>query len=89
MARRRRVATEEVSDLLLKQEFELVEVDRLKPHPENPRKGDEETIGNSIDGNKFYGACIVQRSTGHVLVGNHRSKVLRERGGGVGACALG
>lgn len=78
-----------VAELLLEQEFELVDVDRLTPHPENPRKGDEETIGNSIDGNGFYGACVVQRSTGHVLVGNHRSKVLRDRGGGAGPRAVG
>ena len=68
---------------LLEQEFALVDVDALEHHPQNPRKGDLEVIGASMDGNGFYGACLVQRSTGYVLVGNHRLKVARAKGASV------
>jgi hypothetical protein len=31
-----------------------------------------------VDANGFFGALVVQRSTGHILVGNHRWKAARE-----------
>ena len=64
----------------LKQEFEMVEVDRLKEHPRNPRKGNTEVIRESIEKNGFYGAVIVQRSTGQILAGNHRWKAAKMAG---------
>ena len=51
---------------------ELVAVARLKPHPKNARQGDEGAIYASIRANGFYGRLIVQKSTGYILVGNHR-----------------
>ena len=56
----------------LDQEYEVVPVDRIRPHPENPRHGNLGAIRESIRANGFYGACLVQLSTGHILVGNHR-----------------
>lgn len=53
-------------------ESEIVPVDRLSRHPRNPRRGNTELIRESIDANGFYGAIVAQRSTGHILVGNHR-----------------
>ncbi len=57
---------------VINQEYEFVAVDRLKPHPRNARSGDRGAIYESIQANGFFGACVVQRSTGHILVGNHR-----------------
>jgi hypothetical protein len=51
---------------------ELVPVDQLVVHPRNPRQGDVGAIVESVQENGFFGALVVQRSTRHVLVGNHR-----------------
>lgn len=62
------------------QEYELVEVDRLKEHPQNPRRGVEDAIDESIEVNGWYGAVIAQKSTGYILAGNHRYRVAVRRG---------
>lgn len=54
-------------------------IDEIQLHPDNPRKGDLELIGSSIDRFGFYGRIIVQKSTGYILAGNHRYKALLER----------
>lgn len=54
------------------QKFRQAPVAELTPHPENPRQGDVGAIHTSIEANGFYGAIIVQKSTGRVLAGNHR-----------------
>ena len=46
-------------------------------HPQNPNKGDEDVILESVEKNSFYGFCVVQKSTKHILVGNHRSRVAK------------
>lgn len=51
---------------------EMVAVGDLACHPENPRRGNLDEIRSSIRVNGFYGALVVQRSTGHILAGNHR-----------------
>ena len=56
---------------------ELVSVDALINHPENPRRGDVEAVMASIQANGFYGTLVAQRSTGHVIVGNHRLRAAR------------
>ena len=58
-------------------EFPIAE---LVEHPENPRRGDVDAIGRSIDANDFYGAVLVQESTRHVLAGNHRLRAARSLG---------
>jgi len=60
------------------QEFELVEIASLKPHPQNPNVGDRDAIHESIAENGFYGAIVIQRSTGTVIAGWHRAMVLAE-----------
>lgn len=60
--------------------FEQVAVDQLQPHPENPRRGDVDAIVESITANGFYGSIVAQRSTGYVLVGNHRLEAARRLG---------
>jgi DNA modification methylase len=57
---------------ILAREVELVAVDAVQPHPRNPRKGSLPGIAESIRVNGFYGAIVAQRSTGHILAGNHR-----------------
>lgn len=57
---------------IIEQEHAVVSVDRLVPHPQNPRRGDVGVIGESIGANGFYGTVLAQKSTGHVLAGNHR-----------------
>lgn len=49
-----------------------IPVTELTEHPDNPRRGDVDAIAESIDAHGFYGAVLVQQSTGHVIAGNHR-----------------
>lgn len=62
------------------QEYEVVPIDSIQEHPQNPKQGVVEIIDESIDQNGWYGVCTVQRSTGNILVGNHRHRVAKERG---------
>ena len=57
---------------ILNEKTEIVSVDKLRPHPKNPRQGDVGAIHVSIEANGFYGSVIAQKSTGHILAGNHR-----------------
>lgn len=57
---------------LVRQSYEMVAVDNLKPHPRNARKSDNAAIDRSIESNGFFGAILVQRSTGFILAGAHR-----------------
>lgn len=61
-----------MSAAVLPQKYETVRLDKIEPHPDNPRRGNVEIIRESIDANGFYGALVVQRSTGRILAGNHR-----------------
>ncbi len=62
------------------QEYAVVPIGSVQEHPQNPRLGVEEAIDESIDTVGWYGACIVQRSTGNILAGNHRYRVAKKRG---------
>lgn len=57
---------------LVDQEYALVAVDSIKPHPSNPRRGNVDAITDSIRTNGFRGALLVQKRTKHILAGNHR-----------------
>jgi DNA modification methylase len=57
---------------IINETTELVSINKLKPHPKNPRQGDVGAIHVSIEANGFYGSVIAQKSTGHILAGNHR-----------------
>ena len=59
---------------------ELVSVEVLSTHPENPRKGDVGAIAASLEAHGFYGVVVAQRSSGYVLAGNHRLLAAREAG---------
>ena len=60
--------------------LEHVPVNRLRCHPDNPRTADLEAIKASLQANKQFEPLIVQKSTGHVLAGNHRLIAARELG---------
>ena len=60
--------------------LEMVPVEQVKIHPRNPRKGKLGIIKESMEEHGFYGAVYVQRSTGHIVVGNHRYRVAKSLG---------
>ena len=59
---------------------ELVAVDSLIPHPDNPRRGNINKIVESIEANGFYGSILVQKSTNMILAGNHRFQAAQQVG---------
>lgn len=58
----------------------LVPLDQVTPYPGNPRRGDQAAITASIRDHGLYAGIVVQRATGHILVGNHRRHALVELG---------
>lgn len=69
-----------MTEIINKGGVKQVAVADLKPHPQNPNEGDVGAVYQSIEANGFYGALIVQESTGHVLAGNHRLKAAKDAG---------
>jgi hypothetical protein len=57
---------------IINQSVEVVPMSRLKKHPQNVNEGDAGAIYESIEANGFYGLVVAQKSTGHILAGNHR-----------------
>jgi hypothetical protein len=55
-------------------------IDSIQPHPRNVNDGDCGAIGVSMDANGFFGAVLVQESTGYILAGKHRWLVRKQRG---------
>lgn len=53
---------------------EYASVAALKPHPDNPRRGQVEAIKESLEKTGQYRPIVVSRATGHVLAGNHTLK---------------
>ncbi len=62
------------------QDYEVVDVETLALHPDNPRRGDLATIQESVESNGFYGAIVAQKSTRRILAGNHRWRAARSAG---------
>jgi DNA modification methylase len=65
---------------IVNERYERVPVDAIRTHPKNPRRGDVDVIATSIAKNGFYGAVVVQRSTGYILAGNHRFLAAKKAG---------
>ena len=59
---------------------ELVPIGNLAPHPRNPRRGNVNAIAESFARFGQFKPLTVQRSTGHVLAGNHTLEALRALG---------
>src|SRR4051812_12296631 len=62
------------------QSYELVDVDAIKEHPDNYNVGDEASIRESMDTNGWFGAVLVQRSTGYIIAHNHAYRVAKAKG---------
>ena len=58
----------------------VVPITSIQPHPQNPRRGDLEAIGSSVDRFGQIRPVLVQKSTGYICAGNHLWKALMERG---------
>jgi len=58
----------------------LEPVEHLSPHPRNVNMGDTDAIIESIQTNGFTAPLLVQRSTGHIVAGNHRYAAALELG---------
>lgn len=80
MARKPKTEISEPIFRLLPQRYEMRAVDSLQPHPQNANEGDVGAIVESIDENGFFGAVLVQASTGRILAGKHRWASAIERG---------
>lgn len=65
---------------VIEQHYEVVPIESIEPHPENPNVGAREIIDESIEENGFYGACIIQASTRRIIAGRHRWDVARSKG---------
>jgi ParB-like chromosome segregation protein Spo0J len=65
---------------LQQQEYAVVPIASLRPHPANPRRGNVGAIAQSIAANGFYGAVVAQRSSGHILAGKHRWEAAQAEG---------
>ncbi len=64
----------------VEQHYEVVAIDSIRHHPRNARRGDVGRIRESVRGNGFYGAVVVQKSTRQILVGNHRFEAAKAEG---------
>lgn len=67
------------------QEYRVIPVDLLRPHPDNPNEGDEQALADSIDENGFFGACTVwphpdEEGAYQILGGEHRWREACRRG---------
>jgi len=58
----------------------LEPIDAVQPHPDNDNHGDIDEIDFSIEVNGMYRPIQAQRSTGHILAGNHTWMALAGRG---------
>lgn len=68
---------------VLEQEYRsAIPVGDLTEHPDNPRRGDDASVAESIEATGFYGAIIVQKSSGRVLAGNTRYRSMVAAGAG-------
>lgn len=65
---------------ILEQQYEIVSIDSVSPHPQNARQGNTPAICESINENGFFGAIYVQRSSGYILAGNHAWDAAKREG---------
>ena len=54
-----------------------IPIDSIQPHPRNVRQGDVGAISESLKLHGQYRPIVVQKSTGHILAGNHTYKAAR------------
>jgi site-specific DNA-methyltransferase (adenine-specific) len=54
-----------------------IAIDSIQPHPRNVRQGDVGAISESLKLHGQYRPIVVQKSTGHILAGNHTYKAAK------------
>ena len=59
---------------------ETIAIDSVEPHPQNARVGDVEAIAASLKRFGQMKPIVVQRSTGHVIAGNHLREAAQSLG---------
>lgn len=64
----------DILDLVKQHGIQHVPPSTLKQHPKNPRKGNVNAIVESIRNNGWHSVIIVQKSSGFIIAGNHRTK---------------
>jgi ParB-like chromosome segregation protein Spo0J len=57
-----------------------IPIGSVRPHPENPRKGNVAVIAESLRINGQYKPILVHRPTGHILAGTHTWKAAKRLG---------
>lgn len=62
------------------QEYDVVPIDSVQLHPDNPRRNNILEIRASIKQNGFYGACVAQKSSRYILAGNGRYLAAKNEG---------
>lgn len=62
------------------QSYAVEPINAVRTHPKNAKRGDLEAIEASIAASGFYGSILVQRTTGLIIVGNHRWRAMHSRG---------
>lgn len=58
----------------------VVSIDSLIPHPQNVRKGNVQAIRESLMVHGQYRPVLVQKSTNHIVAGNHTYAAARQLG---------
>lgn len=58
----------------------MVSVYSLKQAPWNPHNGDIDAIADSMEQNGVFQPIVVQKSTRHIIIGNHRWAAMARRG---------
>jgi len=58
----------------------IIDIKEIKPRGKNPRRGDVETIKESLEVNGQYRPIVVNKKTGEVLAGNHTLKAAKSLG---------
>ena len=59
---------------------DAIALDAISEHPDNANEGALGVIEEAMAELGFYGGILVQQSTGHILVGNHRTRTARAAG---------
>lgn len=65
-----------------KQEYTVVPIDSISPRSEDEdaNRGDKDAIGESLDGNGFFGAILVRREDRKIVAGKTRWGEMKARG---------
>lgn len=60
--------------------IETIGIDTVEPHPENARVGDVSAIAQSLERFGQVKPILIQKSTGHVVAGNHTREAAKSLG---------